>query len=140
MADDWRAIFATGNGPVRLLNLLKFRPEVASPDGPVSGAAAYARYAAGTAGAFARAGGERIFFGQIGHMFAFGEAPVRDAAILTRYPSPRALADMWLDTDFITAHENRIHGAERSQVLVFGRQPESLDIPATHRSDGFRFS
>lgn len=119
-AGDWRRILALA-GAVRLLNLLKFKAEIATPDGPATGAAAYAKYVAGNTQPFVRAGGERLFFGPVSHGFGLGDAPSWDAAILTRYPSPRALAGMWLDPDFIAAHENRVDGVERSQVLVFGR-------------------
>ena len=87
-ANDWRAILGLqGKGPIRLLNLLKFRPEVITESGPISGADAYRKYSLGVAQAFARVGGERIFFGQVGYMFAFGDALDWDAAVLTRYPS-----------------------------------------------------
>jgi uncharacterized protein (DUF1330 family) len=119
-AADWRAIFAIGEGkPLHLLNLLKFKTEVEAPDGPITGAAAYAKYAAANAGPFERAGCQRIYFGRGGHMFAFGEAGPWDVAIVTRYPAAQALAKMWLDADFIAAHKNRADGVERSQVLVF---------------------
>jgi hypothetical protein len=36
-----------------------------------------------------------------------------------RYRSPTPLAGMWLDPPFIAAHENRMDGVERSQVLIF---------------------
>lgn len=120
-AADWRAIFDLGAaGPVHILNLLKFRPQVETPTGPVSGTVAYGKYASGMAQAFIRVGGERIFFGHVGHMFAFGNVDLWDATIVTRYPSAAALAEMWLDPHFIAAHANRVDGVERSQVMVFG--------------------
>jgi hypothetical protein len=118
---DWTAIFEFDGRPIEIMNLLKFKAEVATPDGPISGAAAYGRYAAANAQPFARVGGERLYFGRVAHIFGLGEAPDWDAAILTRYPSPLALASMWLDPDFIAAHRNRADGVERSQVLVFGK-------------------
>lgn len=119
-ADDWRAIFALGDGgPVDLLNLLKFKPQVETPEGPITGAAAYGKYTTANAGPFARVGGQRIYSGRVGHSFAFGEAGEWDAVILTRYPSAQALAQMWLDAAFIEAHKNRADGVERSQVLIF---------------------
>jgi hypothetical protein len=120
---DWKAIFEFDGRPVELMNLLKFKTEVATPDGPISGAAAYGRYAAANVQPFIRVGGERLFFGRVAHIFGLGDAPGWDAAILTRYPSPLALANMWLDPDFIAAHKNRADGVERSQVLVFGKAP-----------------
>src|SRR5262245_24148717 len=118
-AGDWRAIFDVGDrgdGPVRLLNLLKFHAEVDTPDGPISGDTAYGKYSSGVSSAFARAGGQRIFFGRVGHMFSLGDVRDWDAAIVTQYPSARALAHFWLDPEFIAAHANRLDGVERSQV------------------------
>jgi hypothetical protein len=74
---------------------------------------------AGVWEAFARAGGERGFCGRLSRSFAFGSAGGGDAANVTRYCSPTALAGMWLDPPFIAAHENRMDGVECSQVLIF---------------------
>ena len=120
--DDWRAIFAVGEGgSVDLVNLLGFAAEVASTDGTISGADAYSRYTSGISGAFDRVGGELVFFGRVSHMFAFAAGDAWDAVIVTRYPSAKALAEMWLDPEFIAAHANRIDGVMRSQALVIGR-------------------
>jgi uncharacterized protein (DUF1330 family) len=111
-ADDWGAIFdVSDGGPVELVNLLRFEPE---------GAEAYSRYTSAIASPFARVGGELVFFGSVRHAFAFGGGDDWDAVIVTRYPSASALADMWLDPDFIAAHANRVDGVARSQALVFG--------------------
>jgi uncharacterized protein (DUF1330 family) len=118
-ADDWRSILALP-GAVPLLNLLKFREQANLPGGPISGAKAYARYSAAVAPAFARAGGERLFFGPVAHSLGPGDDADWDAAILTRYPSAQALAAMWLADDFVAAHANRIDALERSRVLIFG--------------------
>jgi uncharacterized protein (DUF1330 family) len=121
-AADWRAIFtAGGDRPLSIVNLLRFTNEVDTPDGPGSGAAAYRRYSSATAGAFARAGGEVLFFGPaVAHAFGLGEIDQWDATVVTRYPSAEALARMWLDPEFISAHNHRVDGIARSQVLVFG--------------------
>ncbi len=53
-------------------------------------------------------------------MFSFGAVPGWDIAVVVRYPSAEALARMWLDPRFLSAHRNRVDGVERSQVFVFG--------------------
>ncbi len=126
-ADDWRQIFER-EGPIHLLNLLKFRGSVEAADGAITGARAYARYSSGVAPVFARVGGELLFFAPVASAFGLGDAPAWDAAILTRYPSSRALADMWLDPIFIAAHEQRVDGVERSQVLVFGAEGAAYGV------------
>ena len=117
-ASDWHMIL-THKGTLHLLNLLKFRPSVDTDDGPISGADAYDKYSSGVAQAFAEAGGRQIFRGRVQHMFAFGAVSGSDAAVVTRYPSAEALAQMWLDPRFVAAHNNRVDGVERSQVFVF---------------------
>jgi uncharacterized protein (DUF1330 family) len=117
---DWRAIFEIAPGPIRILNLLKFASEVAGDGGKISGEAAYGNYVQGVGPVFQRAGGQRIFAGRVGASFAMGPKGDWDFAIVTRYPSAEALAAMWLDPEFIKAHENRLDGVAASQVYVFG--------------------
>jgi hypothetical protein len=118
-AGDWRAILAV-EGAIHVLNLLAFKDEVFTTTGPRTGADAYRRYTMTVAEPFGRVGGERVFFGAVGHVFAFGATDDWDTAILTRYPSAHALALMWLDPTFVAAHENRVDGVDRSQVMIFG--------------------
>jgi uncharacterized protein (DUF1330 family) len=118
--EDWRAIFAIGPGPIRILNLLKFAREVTGEGGKISGESAYGNYVQGVGPVFQRAGGTRIFAGRVGASFAMGPKGDWDFAIVTRYPSAAALAAMWMDADFISAHENRLDGVAASQVYVFG--------------------
>jgi uncharacterized protein (DUF1330 family) len=120
-AHSWREIFNLGgDGPIHIINLLKFRQYVDTPEGSISGATAYGKYSAGVGSAFARVGGQRVYFGRVGHIFGLGPVSDWDAAIVTRYRSADALARMWLSPEFIDAHKNRADGVERSQVLVFG--------------------
>lgn len=128
--EDWRRIFERP-GPVPLLNLLKFREQIETPGGTVTGVRAYAQYSAGVADAFRRAGGERLFYAPVASVFGLGDTATWDAAILTRYPSARALAGMWLDREFVAAHAHRIDGVERSQVLVFDHEREAYGVPRT---------
>ena len=116
--EDWSEIM-TIEGRVPLLNLLKFRPQLETDTGPVSGEQAYNQYTIQAGPAFVRAGGELLFFGAARHIFGSGVDTSWDAAILNRYPSAKALADMWLDPVFIEAHRNRLDSLERSQVLIF---------------------
>ncbi|MGR3321303.1 MAG: DUF1330 domain-containing protein [Pseudooceanicola sp.] len=108
---EWARILALpGDRPLLILNLLAFAPE--------TGQQAYGAYLQGVAPAFAAAGGEQVFFGPAAFCFGMGDEGDWDAAILTRYPSPLALANMWLDPGYIEAHQAREDGLTRSQVLV----------------------
>lgn len=118
-AASWRRIFEVGGeGPVTFVNLLGFHPAVVSSEGPLTGEQAYHRYIRATAGAFERVGGELLYFGSVGHGFGLDDHGDWDAVIVTRYPSARALADMWLDDGYVAAHASRRAGVARSQVLV----------------------
>lgn len=120
--DDWDRIYSM-SGPVQILNLLAFEDTVQTPAGDISGAKAYADYSRKVGPVFNRVGGKRLFFGPVNHSFGLGEPSHWDAAILTQYPSADALADMWLDPQFVSAHESRHAGVSRSQVLVFAEAP-----------------
>jgi uncharacterized protein (DUF1330 family) len=110
-AADWHAILSQpSTEPLAILNLLEFKLD--------GGREAYHSYSQAVGPAFLRVGGKRRFFGQVAHIFPASAG--WNAAILTIYPSPQALAEMWLDPEFIAAHAHRIDGVLRSQVLVMG--------------------
>ena len=115
---DWQAIFALP-GRVRILNLLAFEDSVETDQGRVTGAEAYAAYAAAAGPVFQRVGGQREFFGPVAHLFHLNAPGTWDAAIMTLYPSAAALAEMWLDADYVVAHTSRASGLRQSQVLIF---------------------
>jgi uncharacterized protein (DUF1330 family) len=114
-AADWRTILQQpGDRPVDILNLLAFKTDI-------DGLRAYLAYSSAVTPAFERVGGRMLYFGQVSHIFGTGDYGSWDAAILTRYPSPHALASFWLDEEFIAAHAHRIDGVERSQAVVLSR-------------------
>ena len=116
---DWAAILrCPSDTPLDMLNLLRFKPLVQTPERPTTGMAAYGRYSAGVGPAFARVGGKLLCFGKVNHTFGTISGTDWHAAILTRYPSPGALANFWLDREFIAAHAHRASGVEQSRVLV----------------------
>jgi uncharacterized protein (DUF1330 family) len=123
---DWEAILSCpAEKPVNILNLLKFKMEVQTPAGPTSGFAAYGNYSTGVGGAFTRVGGKTLYFGKVNHIFGTVAGTDWDAAILTRYPTPRALANFWLDEEFIAAHAHRESGVDKSRVLVMSALREA---------------
>ncbi|EAQ03630.1 hypothetical protein OB2597_03382 [Pseudooceanicola batsensis HTCC2597] len=108
---DWATILdMPGNEPIFILNLLAFEPQ--------TGQASFGQYLHGVAPAIAAAGGEQVFFGPAGLSYGTGGDTRWDAAMLMKYPSPQALANMWLDPDFIEAHQSRGDGLAKSLVLV----------------------
>jgi hypothetical protein len=117
--NEWHKILnLPPDAPVVILNLIRFHPD--------GGRAAYFDYIRNVGPAFARTGGEQIYFGPVAFGFGMTDPGQWDAAILTRYPTPLALAQMWLDPDFIDAHRSREDGLADSQVLVL---PEDAPKP-----------
>jgi len=120
--DDWRAIFAAGDGPLSVLNLLRFKTEVETTEGVLPGERVYRRYARKAAAAFARVGARSELLRGVDVQTGLGTAPAWDMAVLSEYPSARALAQMWLDPEYIAAHQDRIRAVDDSQALFFRSQ------------------
>ena len=119
-ADEWRAILQQPEAaPVTLLNLLQFKAEVATARGAISGRKAYDAYSNEVAPAFARVGAELLFRGRVAQVFSTTQCSDWHLAVLTKYPTPRALAEFWLDPEFVRAHAHRVDGVQQSMVLVF---------------------
>ncbi len=118
-AEEWEGIMQRPQDePIGIINLLKFKKVVQSPEGEISGWKAYNQYMASAGPAFLRVGGERIFYGRVCNIFPYADKAEWDTAISTRYPTPLALANFWLDEEFIKAHTHRVEGVEQGQVLL----------------------
>lgn len=115
---DWEAIFEIGDQPLQITNLLKFKAEVEHDGKQVPGLVAYQAYMSGNAAAFQRVGGKRLYLGMVSSSFGMNADTDWDLVIVTQYPSAEALADMWLDAEFLEAHEHRDRCLDRSCVLV----------------------
>ena len=122
-ADGWRRILEAGHGQrVRVLNLLKFREQVTVDEEQMSGREAYSKYLAATSKPFARVGGRLIARGDIFDAFAFVADGDWDSFVVTEYPTGGALATMWLDTEFVSAHRYRHAGVSKS-IAAFSTSP-----------------
>ncbi len=88
MADD-------SDGPVVMLNLLKFREHAVYPDGrstDLSGRQAYDRYATPMQDVIERGGGRVLFGGDIAALVIGDVADLWDTCVLVEYPSAAAFA------------------------------------------------
>lgn len=112
------------DGPVEMLNLLRFRevadygdlPELA-PDTEVSGAEAYEEYSRHTLQHLARRGGEVVWMGQ-GGMPLIGPVDERwDLALLVRYPDVDTFLAMTSDEDYLATMGHRTAALEDSRLL-----------------------
>jgi hypothetical protein len=123
-ADQVRALRDAGpDGPVTMVNLLKFRDRARYPEGsgeaPCSGAEAYDRYERAFAGNPAGQA-EILFQGPVNQVFIgkSGSPEVDwDKVLIVRYPSRRHFLAMMADADYRAALVHRYAGLERTVLL-----------------------
>ena len=85
------------DGPVALLNLLKFRPNAIYPDGRdahLTGEEAYMRYGLEVAKLIAALGGKFVWFGRIDGILVGEVEEMWDRMVLIEYPSLAAFRGM----------------------------------------------
>jgi uncharacterized protein (DUF1330 family) len=122
-ADQVRALRDAGpDGPVVMLNLLKFREQANYPAGsshpPCSGAEAYRRYQTAfveTVGHVSRA--EVVWEGKIDRPFIGDASQDWDKCLLVRYPSRHHFLAMMADAAYREALVHRYAGLERTVLL-----------------------
>jgi uncharacterized protein (DUF1330 family) len=114
-ADGWRRILEYGSQRrLRVLNVLKFHDHVMVDGRQVTGREAYSAYLAENAAPFSRVGGRLIASEALFDTIGFHTDGDWDRFVLTEYPTGDALANMWLDADFVAAHRHREAGVSKS--------------------------
>ncbi len=107
-------------GPIRMLNLLKFRAFAKYSDGTdaaLSGAEAYQRYAAEVVPIIHKTGGEVVFNGQASTL-VIGDGELQwDMVSIVQYPSVAAFIAMTSSDEYQRIHIHRDAGLEH-QLLV----------------------
>ena len=107
-------------GPIRMLNLLKFREFAKYSDGTdtgISGAEAYQRYAVEVTKIINRVGGEIVFDGQASTL-VIGDGELEwDMVSIVQYPSVAAFLGMTSSEEYQKIHVHRDAGLEH-QLLV----------------------
>lgn len=128
-ADQVRALRDHGpEGPIVMVNLLKFRDRAAypagTPDADVSGREAYGRYEHAfvvTVGAVSAA--EVIYAGPVGQVF-IGDPRAAEAdwdmVLIVRYPSRQHFLRMMAEPSYRDALVHRYAGLERTVLLQCG--------------------
>lgn len=128
-ADQVRALRDRGpEGPIVMVNLLKFRERAAYPDAsgvaPCTGAEAYARYQHAftvTVGATSQA--EVLYEGPVQQIF-IGDPAAREAdwdkVLIVRYPSRDHFLAMMANAQYRQALVHRYAGLERTVLLQCG--------------------
>lgn len=121
------AFMALGEGPVSMLNLLKFRKTAAYPDGRdagMSGREAYFRYAVPMTKLVLDAGGTLDFSGDVNPLLIGEVEELWDMAAIMTYPSPKTLAEISLTPEFQEIAVHRKAGLE-GQLLIPCRVPSA---------------
>lgn len=125
-ADQVRALRDHGpEGPIVMVNLLKFRERAAYPEGsdaePCSGAEAYARYQHAftiTVGATSQA--QVLYEGPVARVF-IGDPAAREAdwdkVLIVRYPTRQHFLAMMANAEYRAALVHRYAGLERTVLL-----------------------
>jgi uncharacterized protein (DUF1330 family) len=119
-------VAAHGDGPVQMLNLLKYRERAAydadyagDPSPDCTGAEAYQRYGEVAITHVAKRGGRLVLLSAVDGV-ALGAAAQDewDEIAIVEYPSLDAFVDMGQDPDYLAATVHRTAGLERSVILA----------------------
>ena len=120
------------DGPIYMLNLLKFRQKAEYADGRLSdltGAQAYSLYAQGVTQLIAELGGSIVFSAQIERL-AIGEVEdLWDVAAIAMYPSRAAMLKMMQSDEMQSIGEHRYAGLA-GQLNIECRDAGSLGASA----------
>ena len=103
-------INAPDEGPVMMLNLLKFAPK--------SGAGEYNKYGDKVVRMVEATGGKVLWMGKVDQTLIGPVDETWDAIALVQYPSRKAFIEMTSTKDYDAAHEHRASGLERTVVLA----------------------
>jgi uncharacterized protein (DUF1330 family) len=112
------------DGPVHMLNLLRFRETAAYDDGTAAtGAEAYAAYARESGPVFERLGGRQVWLG-VPELTLIGPADERwDLAFIAEYPSVAAFVAMLRDPDYRRAVRHRQAAVADSRLIRMNPRP-----------------
>jgi uncharacterized protein (DUF1330 family) len=101
---------APDEGPVVMLNLLKFKPR--------EGASEYNKYGGADVQMVEATGGKVLWMGKVDQTLIGPVDEAWDAIALVQYPSRKAFVEMTSTKDYDAAHEHRESGLERTLVLA----------------------
>lgn len=111
-------------GPVHMLNLVRFRDLAAYPDGrAATGAEAYAAYGRESQPIFQRVGGQIVWRGRFELTVIGPEDEKWDACFIARYPSPDAFVEMVRDPAYREAVKHRQAAVLTSRLIRLENLP-----------------
>jgi uncharacterized protein (DUF1330 family) len=109
-------------GPIVMINLLRFRERAAYPPGfpaePCSGREAYLRYGAAVTPMLAAAGGTVLWSGHVKRVVIGPESDAWEEAILVQYPSRQAFLTMVSAPDYQRIAVHRAAALADSRLIA----------------------
>ena len=87
------------DGPISMVNLLKFREKASYEDGretTLTGLEAYAIYSAGVVKTLAQVGGQLVFHGKVARLMLGEVEELWDTVAIAQYPSRAAMLEMMM--------------------------------------------
>ncbi len=108
-------------GPIAMLNLLRFREEALAPDTGMSGAEAYGLYGQGVAPHLERVGA-KVLSAVSCELSVIGPAEREwDMAITVEYPSRQAFFEMVSDPEYLEVAAHRTAALADSRLVMSAR-------------------
>lgn len=118
-------------GPVHMLNLIKFRETAAYADGTeATGAEAYAAYARESAPILRRVGGRQVWLGVPELMLIGPQKKTWDLAFIAEYPSVPAFMEMLRDEAYREAVRHRQAAVADSRLIRMNPQKPGSEFGA----------
>lgn len=109
---------SSDDGPVVMLNLLRFKPMADGIDEGITGAEAYARYSAATE-PFLRAVGGRLKVALQSQQTVIGpQEPEWDLVLLVEYPSRARFMEMASNPEYLKIHAHREAALADSRLIA----------------------
>lgn len=106
------------DGPVHMLNMIRFRARAAYEDGrEATGAEAYKAYARESEPVFARLGGRQFWVGRVEIMVIGPEDERWDLVFIAEYPNAAAFVEMVRDPAYREAVKHRTAAVEESRLI-----------------------
>lgn len=107
---------APDEGPVTMLNLLKFKTQAEGSGG--SGASEYAKYGDAAVQMVEARGGKVLWMGRADQILIGDASEGWDSVALVQYPSRKAFLEMVSTPEYEQAHEHRESGLERTVLIA----------------------
>jgi uncharacterized protein (DUF1330 family) len=107
---------APDEGPVVMLNLLKFKARADGAEG--SGASEYAKYGEAAVQMVESRGGKVLWMGRADQMLIGDADESWDSVALVQYPSRKDFLEMVSTPEYEKAHEHRESGLERTVLIA----------------------